>query len=124
MRRVLAGVVLAIAAVVIVAAGCSSSTAPANASVTGTWFGLAGSQPLNLTLLEAGGAISGSGTLCCVPLAVTVSGVHAGSSVSLTLTSGLHPAVSITAVLSAGGINGHANGSGFAGDSVWLAKSP
>jgi hypothetical protein len=110
---------------VFVAAGCSSSTAP-KVTVAGTWSGVTATQVLTVTLVESAGTVSGSGTLTNTPagtLAETVSGSFVGSTVSLALTSGLHPAVNLTGTVAGNTMTGALQGSGFTGDAIVLTRA-
>jgi len=114
------------AAAAFVVAGCSSSTAP-KVTVAGTWSGVTASQVLTITLTESSGSVSGSGTLTNTPvgtIAITVSGSFVGSTVSLALTSGLHPAINLTGTVAGNTMTGALQGSGFTGDAITLTRSP
>lgn len=106
-------------------AACSSSTAP-KVTVAGTWSGSTGGQALTLTLAENAGSVSGSGTLTNTPagtIAITVSGSFVGSTVSLALTSGLHPAINLSGTVAGNTMTGALQGSGFTGEAITLTRT-
>lgn len=112
-------------AMVLMAAGCKSSTGP-KITVAGTWAGVTNAQLLTLTLVENSGEVSGSGTLTNTPsgtIAITVSGPFVGSTVSLALTSGLHPAINLTGTVAGNTMTGSLQGSGFTGNAIVLTRT-
>src|SRR3982074_759813 len=95
MRRIM-GVLLA---VTLVACGGGGSTA-LRATVTGSGGGDVGTQHLAIHLSESSGSVTGSGTLSGSDIfALTIQGSFNSPSLSVTMTSGLHPAINMTATL-------------------------
>jgi hypothetical protein len=115
---------LMLVAMTLVVAACGSSTGP-KVTVAGTWAGVTGAQVLTVTLAENSGTVSGSGTLTNTPagtIALTVSGSFVGSTVSLAMTSGLHPAFNVTGTVAGNTMTGALQGSGFTGDAITLTR--
>lgn len=81
---------------------------------------------LEIVFAEDDGELSGIGTLGATlspeKLPIDVNGVRSGSSVSLTISSGLHPPFNFTGSRKDNVIRGVINGSGFEGDSVRFFK--
>jgi hypothetical protein len=95
------------------------------ASVAGTWVGAtAAGQILSISLVENSGVVSGSGSLTGAggPFAQTISGVFVAPTLTLTLSSGLHPPFNLQATLAGSTMTGALNGSGFANDAITLTK--
>lgn len=94
--------------------------------VAGTWVGSVGTQTLTLVIVENAGVVSGSGTLTNTPSgtrALVVNGTYAGSTLTVTLTSGsLQPFNLQAAVQSTTRMSGTLNGSGFTGEAIVLEK--
>jgi hypothetical protein len=115
---------LLIVAMLAVVTACSSSTAP-KVTVAGTWTGVASTQALTMTLVENSGSVTGSGTLTNTPagtIALVISGTFTGSTVSLTLASGLHPAINLSGTIVGNTMSGSLQGSGFSGDAITLTR--
>ncbi|HXU02128.1 MAG TPA: hypothetical protein VN903_14255, partial [Polyangia bacterium] len=78
-------------------------------SAAGTWRGVTGTQVLTVTLVDNGGAISGSGTLTNTPTgtrALIANGALVGSKVSLTLSSGTVQPFNLDATLAGATMTG------------------
>lgn len=108
----------------LVAACGGSTTAPAP-TLTGSWSGAVGAQALNLSLVDASGSVTGSGTITNTgsgTLALTVTGGFANGVASLTLASGLHPAVSLHGVVQGATMAVTLTGSGFNGDTLTMRR--
>lgn len=107
-------------------AACSGGDAVAPPPVlNATWTGTTNGQTFSMILTENGGSVTGSGTLTNTPsgtLALTVTGSYASPNVSLSMTSGLHPAINLTAVVAGKTMTGTLQGSGFTGDAITLTK--
>jgi hypothetical protein len=115
-RRAAAG--LAIIAV------SSCSTEP-KVQVSGVWTGTIETQVLTLTLNEASGVVSGSGTLTNTPSgtrAQTVSGSYVEPTISMTLSSGSAQPINLTGTVSSSTIAGTLNGSGFSSNAITLTR--
>jgi hypothetical protein len=124
MRYLLAGLTLLIAA----CGGDSGSTEPDVPDVQGQWNGPintnVGSGNLALTLNEANGNITGSGTLTVTgdALALTVTGNYAPPNVSLQMTSPGFEPMNLSGTVNEDEINGTLNGSGFVNIAVTLDR--
>lgn len=102
------------------------------ATVSGTWTGtIAGTaQTLTMTLVENSGVVNGSGTLTGTPTgtrAQVINGTFLNGNVALTLTSGTVQPFSYTAALNivtGSTLTGTVTGSGFAGESLVMQKTP
>lgn len=111
-----------------IALAACGSTEP-SAIISGNWAGFtAGVAGLQATLLATNGSVTGNGTLVVVGgsnFTVTITGVATGQTVSLTLTSGLHPAILYQATITnSTTLTGTLTGSGFIGESLVLKKEP
>jgi hypothetical protein len=124
MRYLLVGLALLIAA-------CGSeggSTEPDVPDVQGQWNGAfntnVGSGNLSLTLNEANGNVTGTGTLTAAgdALALTVTGNYAPPNVSLQMTSPGFEPMNLSGTLSEDEIDGTLNGSGFVNIAVTLDR--
>lgn len=112
------------------ALACGESTGP-DLSIHGVWKsadpidGIC-CMELEIVFAEDDGELSGIGTLGATlspeKLPIDVNGVRSGSSVSLTISSGLHPPFNFTGSRKDNVIRGVINGSGFEGDSVRFFK--
>ena len=131
MRRRMMTPLLALA----IAIGCggesTSSPPPPPATLTGSWGGVAVTQPTTLTLLENNGVVSGTGTIANTPTgtrALTVTGIFTnGTNFSLTLSSGTIQPINFSGTLNRTvtapqQLIGTFTGSGFNGEAVILSK--
>lgn len=126
MRRFL----LTCLAISLVACGGESTSAPPppKPTISGTWTGVTGPQPVSLTLLESNGTVNGSGTISNTPTgvrALSITGIFNPDGVhfSLTLSSGTAQPVNYTGTYN--GVKqlvGTFVGSGFTGETVILNK--
>jgi hypothetical protein len=93
--------------------------------LTGAWVGTIGSQVLTLNLSEAGGVVSGSGTLTNTPSgtrALVAGGTLNGAALNVTLTSGSAQPFALTGTQLGTTISGSLTGSGFNANAITLAK--
>ena len=124
MRYLLVGLTLLTAA----CGGDGGSTEPDVPEVEGQWNGPVisdvGSGSLALTLNEASGAVTGTGTLSVTgdALALTVTGNYAPPNVSLQMTSPGFEPMNLSGTLSEDEIDGTLNGSGFVNIAVTLTR--
>ncbi len=123
MRYLVVGLALLIAA-----CGDGGSTEPDVPDVQGQWNGSfntnVGSGTLALTLNEANGNVTGTGTLGTAgdALALTVTGNYAPPNVSLQMTSPGFEPMNLSGTVSEDEIDGTLNGSGFVNIAVTLAR--
>ena len=124
MRRMLFSALVAMA----LACGGDGGNEPSVPDAQGQWNGTintsGGSGSLALTLNEAGGNITGSGTLT-VPgnaIALTVTGNHAHPNISLQMSSPGFEPMNLGGTLSDTQIQGVLNGSGFVNIAVTLTR--
>ncbi len=124
MRYLVAGLMLLAAA----CGGDNGTTEPEDPEVEGQWNGPittdVGSGSLALTLTEASGTVSGTGTLS-VPgdaVALTVTGTYAPPNVSLQMTSTGFEPMNLSGEVSEDEIDGTLNGSGFVNIAVTLRR--
>ena len=124
MRYLVLGLMLLAAA----CGGDNGSTEPEDPEVEGQWNGPIitdrGSGSLALTLTEAGGTVTGTGTLS-VPgdaLALTVTGTYAPPNMSLQMTSTGFEPMNLSGEVSEDEIDGTLNGSGFVNIAVTLRQ--
>jgi hypothetical protein len=124
MRYLLAALVLVFAA----CGGDAGPNEPAVPDVEGQWNGSintnVGSGSLALTLNEAAGNITGTGTLVTSgdALALTVTGNYAPPNVSLQMTSPGFEPMNLSGTVNEEAINGTLNGSGFVSIAVTLHR--
>jgi hypothetical protein len=124
MRYLLVGLTLLIAA----CGGDSGPTEPDVPEVEGQWNGPIttnlGSGSLALTLNEASGTVTGTGTLSVTgdALALTVTGNYAPPNVSLQMTSAGFEPMNLSGTVSEDEIDGTLNGSGFVNIAVTLTR--
>jgi len=124
MRHLLVGLTLLIAA----CGGDGGSTEPDVPEVEGQWNGPintnVGSGSLALTLNDANGTVSGTGTLSVTgdALALTVTGNYAPPNVSLQMTSSGFEPMNLSGEVSEDEIDGTLNGSGFVNIAVTLTR--
>jgi hypothetical protein len=124
MWRALIGAML-----VALAVGCGGdSNGPSTPKVSGQWTGpintSTGSGTLSLTLNDAGGNVTGTGTLS-VPgdaLALTVTGNYSAPNVSLQMTSPGFEPMNLSGTVDDRKIQGTLNGSGFVSIAVTLDR--
>lgn len=105
-------------------AACSGSASPTRASATGSWQGTApGVGTLALNLTDAGGAVTGAGSLSGgTTSALTVTGSYQPPNLALTLASGVKQPVALTAWVNRDSMVAHLNGSGFVGEVITLKR--
>jgi hypothetical protein len=124
MRHLLVGLTLLIAA----CGGDGGSTEPDVPEVEGQWNGPintnVGSGSLALTLNDANGTVSGTGTLSVTgdALALTVTGNCAPPNVSLQMTSSGFEPMNLSGEVREDEIDGTLNGSGFVNIAVTLTR--
>lgn len=94
--------------------------------VSATWSGVISTslQSLSVTLVENSGVVNGTGLLSFSPspLALTVTGTYTAPALTLTITSGLYPAIQLTGTISGKVLTATLTGSGFTGDAVVLTR--
>lgn len=119
MRRV-----ATLAAIVLLALGCSGDSTGPELTVTGVWSGAMSDGTANLTLTQSGSNITGSGSLSGPggTEAVTVTGSFAKPNVSLTLTAAGFSPINYSAELNKNRLVGEMNGSGFSNLAVTLTR--
>lgn len=106
---------------------CSSMpTTPTAPPATGTWSGVIVStgQSLSVTLNDVSGTVTGSGTLSFYPdaLALTIVGTYTDATATLTMTTGLHPAIQLRGTVTGKTMAASLTGSGFTADAVTLTR--
>ena len=124
MRKILFSALLAMA----MACGGDGGNEPSVPDAEGQWNGpintSSGSGDLALTLNEASGTITGSGTLTFPgdALSLTVTGNHAHPNISLQMSSPGFEPMNLSGTLSDTQIQGVLNGSGFVNIAVTLTR--
>lgn len=94
-------------------------------TVTGAWAGtIVGGGTLAMQLNDQHGAVTGSGTLVSgnETYAQTISGAFEAPNLSLTMVSGQHPPIALTAFVNRDSMVAHLNGSGFTNHAVTLRR--
>jgi hypothetical protein len=125
-RRLFEG--MAAAALLAVAAGCSTSESIAPMSATGNWVGTFSNfgTPTTLTvlLLDKTGTVTGNGTfaLGTSTVPVNVSGTFVSPTLSVTVTSQGFANMNLTARVSSTSLDALLNGSGFLNQAITLTR--
>jgi hypothetical protein len=120
---------VAIVVGVFLALACGGeTTALQNAVLSGRWVGTVGTQTLDISLAENGGAVTGSGTLTNTPSgtrAFTISGTYAAAPIghtTITLSSGTAQPFTFAGQVYPSSMLGTLTGSGFTGDAITLTR--
>jgi hypothetical protein len=117
---------IALALLVIAAAGCKDSTGPATPNLSGRWTGVVAGLTLDVTITDSNQTLSGGGSLSGgnASLPVNLTGTHRDTAVVFSLSAtGFQGAFYNGRVISAIRVEGHLSGSGFQADLLDLDKS-
>jgi hypothetical protein len=122
MRKILALALL----VTLAACGDDKPTQPAAATATGTWAGTIEGQQLTLTLVQNGGAVSGTGTMSNTPSgtrALTATGTFTAPNLTLTLSSGTAAPMALQGAVSGNALTATLSGSGWTGEAITMQRN-